>query len=202
MLIVRRQKHNGAAIRRATRRYLRDVGRPASGRSLPRDCTGEVGAARARVGAPGRPSRDMTMRRGTELESASATARFRAGREMTGQPWCGGTFSRSQRSRSASPSEGRSSRSSLVVSGRESPKILLTERRLWRRVRRSQRPSSVTKITLGAWVAVHIAVNTIQRTPAPQTPTRRLPTQSAGSRGSMAADDGKVPRSPGWIAGR
>src|ERR1700712_5486368 len=105
---------------------------------------------------------------------------------MTAQPWCGGTFSRNQSSRSSLRPEGSSSHSSLVVSGRESPKTLLTEGRLWRE-------SSVTALFQcdehHTWVQVAVHVAATQSSEA-RPGSRLTPTAPL----SLARGDRRAPK--------
>ena len=124
MLIVDSEKHNGEA---PTRQRVRVNQSQRSGRRrmfAQRAGPGARGARGPATGAVERPAVGASeLIRRWKLTTVTSRAR----RKTTAQPWCGGTLSRNQSSRSASPPEGVSSHSSLVVSGRDSPKMSLTE---------------------------------------------------------------------------
>ena len=124
MLIVDSEKHNGEA---PTRQRVRVNLSQRSGRWRMFARRAEPGARGARGPATGAVERLAVGASELIRRLKLTTVMSRARRKTTAQPWCGGTLSRSQSSRSASRLEGVSSHSSLVVSGRDSPKMSLTE---------------------------------------------------------------------------
>lgn len=121
------EKHNGEAHTRQRVRVGASYGSGPRRMFAQRAQPGVRGARRPSTGVVTPPTAGASERIGrANLRSVTP----RSQRKMTAQPWCGGTLSRNQSSRSASPLEGVSSHSSLVVLGRDSPKISLTESRL------------------------------------------------------------------------
>src|SRR5882757_8318307 len=118
--------------------------------------------------------------------------------EITAQAWCGGTLSRNQRSRSASSAGAASSRSSPVVSGMESPKILLTRCRF----------GCVGSLTTDLWcdedhisefVAVHTPVTQDGPTCQPlMTVVNAAQTCQLGKRAALTSATGQISRLDSW----
>lgn len=168
MLIVDSEKHNGEA---PTRQRVRVNVSQRSGRRRMFAQWTEPGAPGARGPATGAVERPTvgTSELIRRLNLTAAMARTR--RKTTAQPWCGGTLSRNQASRSASRLEGVSSHSSLVVSGRDSPKMSLTESGL-----RGESPVTMTSRCdedhIRSREAVHHAVTQSRGAPVvtPHTP--------------------------------
>lgn len=122
-------------------------------------------------------------------------ARF-ALRIGAGQPWCGGTLSRSQRSRSPSSAGWLSSRSSLVIVGIDSPKILLTAS-IDGRSPSLTGPLSCDEDHIRCGVCVHAVLTLdIRVTHVVRTAQRRRTRVGAVGVGAMLL------RSPSWTVGR
>ena len=197
MLIVDSEKHNGEA---PTRQRVRVNQSQRSGRQGMFAQWLRTGARASRRPATG-ADEPLTVGISQRLGRLNLTAVIsRARRKVTAQPWCGGTLSRNQSSRSASRPEGVSSHSSLVVSGRDSPKISLTESGL-----RGESPVTTTSRCdedhTCPLEVVHIAAT--QSRGAPQvTPHTPNTPPSAARGGRCVPRTARGPRSPGWTAGR
>ena len=165
MLIVDSEKHNGEAPTRQRVRVDRSQRSSRPGMFAQRSRPGARAAWRPAAGTV-EPLIVGTSERLGRPNSTAAISRAR--RKMTAQPWCGGTLSRNQSSRSASRPEGVSSHSSLVVSGRESPKMSLTESCLRGESLVTMRPRCDEDHTR-PWEVVHIAATQSPDAP-PVTP--------------------------------
>jgi hypothetical protein len=197
MLIVDSEKHNGEA---PTRQRVRvNLSQRSRRRRLFAQWT-EPGQRGARGPAAGAVAPLAVGASELIRILKMTTVISRAGRKTTAQPWCGGTLSRSQSSRSASLPEGVSSHSSLVVSGRDSPKMSLTESGL-RGESRVTVASRCDEDHTSSWEVVHVEA-TQSRDPRPgKSHTPNIPA-SAARRDGCVARTARGPRSPSWTAGR
>ena len=175
MLIVDSEKHNGEA---PTRQRVRVNLSQRSGRWRMFARRAEPGARGARGPATGAVERLAVGASELIRRLKLTTVMSRARRKTTAQPWCGGTLSRSQSSRSASRLEGVSSHSSLVVSGRDSPKMSLTESGL-----RDESPvtmaSRCDEDHTRPWEVVHLAATQSRRAPVATPHTPNTPPSAA-----------------------
>ena len=197
MLIVDSEKHNGEA---PTRQRVRVNPSQRSRRRRMFAQWGEPGARGARRPAAGAvvPPTVGTSGRFRRVERTVGIPRV--WREMTAQPWCGGTLSRNQSSRSASRADGVSSHSSLVVSGRDSPKMSLTESGLRGELLVTMTSRCDEDHIWPSWV-VHIAATESRDAPpvSPHTPNTPL---SAARGGRCVPRTASGPKSPSSTAGR